>query len=308
MSLLDSFRSLFKSAPGPKKVQAPKPPKPTKPVKIQIVDINKRFDLLGRTGQGSMSKVWRAYDKKSGRTVCLKVLDREKTAKFEARFTGLKRPPEGEVCMALRHKNIVQTFEWGMTKEKEPFMVMELIDGVGLNFLIENRSQQLDGNRVNYLRQCADGLEFVHSRGFLHRDICPRNIMISKEGIVKIIDFGLAIPNKDDFCKPGNRTGTPDYMAPELIRRVRTDLRVDMFALGVTAYQIFTFDLPWERDPTAPEFKQVNYKGRDPREFVRDIDPKVIAFLDKAIERDPRDRFQNPADFRDGLDKLPPGL
>src|SRR5438552_13535750 len=87
--------------------------------RVPLVNIDKRFELLGRTGQGSMSKVWRARDRKSGRVVCLKVLDREKTLKFEARFPGLKRPTEGAICMVMRHKNIVQTFEHGMTTHKE---------------------------------------------------------------------------------------------------------------------------------------------------------------------------------------------
>src|SRR5262249_41358742 len=115
------------------------------------VNMSKRFDLLGRTGQGSMSKVWRAYDRSLGRTVCLKVLDREKTAKFEARFPGLMRPTEGAICVSLRHKNVVQTFEYGISTDREPFLVMELIDGMGLNFLIETRSPHLEGNRIDVL-------------------------------------------------------------------------------------------------------------------------------------------------------------
>src|SRR5204862_6605149 len=114
---------------------------------LPIVNIAKRVDLLGRTGQGSMSKVWRARDRDTGRTVCLKILDKEKTLKFEARFLGLKKPSEGEICMLLKHQNIVQTFEHGLTTDQEPFIVMELVDGVGLNFLIETKNKQHDGNR-----------------------------------------------------------------------------------------------------------------------------------------------------------------
>src|ERR1017187_93453 len=172
------------------------------------VDISKRFDLLGRTGQGSMSKVWRARDHQSGKTVCLKILDREKTLKFEARFPGLKKPSEGEICMMLKHQNIVQTYEHGLTTEKEPYIIMELVEGTGMNFLIENKHKDLDGQRVNFLSQYASGIEHMHKVGFLHRDICPRNVMVNTEGIVKIIDFGLAIPYKPEFCRPGNRTGT----------------------------------------------------------------------------------------------------
>jgi serine/threonine protein kinase len=274
--------------------------------KLPRVDVRKRFDLLGRTGQGSMSKVWRAYDRSLGRTVCLKILDKEKTAKFEARFPGINKPFEGAICVTLRHKNIVQTFEHGQSFEGEPFLVMELIDGMGLNYLIETRSEQLKGNRVNFLCQTADALEYLHNQGFLHRDVCPRNIMVTREGVVKLIDFGLTIPYRPEFCKPGNRTGTPNYLAPELIRRVTTDHRVDLFALGVTAYEVFTGELPWEKTQSLQTLlSHMNSPGKDPRAFRPDLDPATAQFLLKAIERDPRDRYQTPAAFREALQALP---
>jgi serine/threonine protein kinase len=275
--------------------------------KLPRIDVRKRFELLGRTGQGSMSKVWRARDKSIGRIVCLKLLDKEKTAKFEARFPGaIKKPKEGAVCMALRHQNIVQTFEFGITTEGEFYLVMELIDGMGLNYLIETKSSQLKGNRINFLCQMADAIEYTHKQGFLHRDICPRNVMVTREGLVKMIDFGLAIPNRAEFCKPGNRTGTPNYLAPELIRRVTTDLRVDMFALGVTAYETFTGELPWERTQSLQTLlSHMNSPGKDPRVFRPDLDAATARLLLKAVERDPNNRFQNAAALRDALQELP---
>src|SRR5207248_2642593 len=110
VGLLDSLTSWFGSGKGTGK----------------RVDVAKRFDLLGRTGQGSMSKVWRARDRSLGKVVCLKLLDKQKTANFEARFKGLNKPREGEICTALRHENIVRTFEHGTTTTGEPFLVMEL--------------------------------------------------------------------------------------------------------------------------------------------------------------------------------------
>src|SRR2546425_6633729 len=106
---------MFGSSSGPKKEKLP------------VYNVEKRWELLGRTGQGSMSKVWRARDRQLGRTICLKVLDREKTLKFEARFAGLNRPSEGAICIGLKHKNIVQTYEYGMTTKKEMYLVMELV-------------------------------------------------------------------------------------------------------------------------------------------------------------------------------------
>ena len=128
------------------------------------IDVKKHFELLGRTGQGSMWPVWRARTRKLGRVICLKILDKEKTAKFEARFPGLNRPMEGAICTALRHKNIVQTYEYGLTREGEQYLVMELIEGMGLNFLIETRSPHLEGKRVDILSQMADGLDYVHKQ------------------------------------------------------------------------------------------------------------------------------------------------
>jgi serine/threonine protein kinase len=270
------------------------------------IDVRRRFDLLNRTGQGSMSKVWRARDKSLGRMVCLKLLDKEKTAKFEARFVGLNKPREGAICTSLRHKNIVQTMEYGITTEGEPYLVMELVDGMGLNFLIETKSPQLEGHRISIMTQMADALEYLHKQGFLHRDICPRNAMVTKDGTLKLIDFGLAIPNRPEFCKPGNRTGTTNYLAPELIRRSMTDHRVDLFALGLTAYEVYTGILPWEKAESLQTLlSHMNSAGKNPREVCPKMDKQTAQFLMKAIERDPARRFQTAADFREAILQLP---
>jgi eukaryotic-like serine/threonine-protein kinase len=288
MGLLDSLKQMFG---GGNKDGLP------------IIDVAKRFELVTRTGQGSMSKVWRAIDRETGRTVCLKILDREKTLKFEGRFPGLKKPSEGEISMLLKHRNLVQTFEHGWTTDKEPYLVMELIDGFGLNYLIETKHKDLQGNRVNFLAQYATGIEFMHKAGYLHRDICPRNVMVTKEdSVVKIIDLGLTIPYKPEFCKPGNRTGTTAYLAPEIIKRSSTDHRVDMFALGVTAYETFVGDLPWERGSSQEVMRAImNNAPRNPRDFRPDLDEDAANFLLKAVKQEAKDRFQTPAEFRDAL-------
>jgi serine/threonine protein kinase len=275
--------------------------------KLPRIDVAKRFDLLNRTGQGSMSKVWRARDRKLGAYVCLKLLDKEKTKKFEERFPGLNKPLEGAVCTVLHHPNIVRTMEYGLTTAGEQYLVMELIDGMGLNFLIETNSPSLNGRRVDYLCQIADALDYLHGQRFLHRDICPRNIMVTKDHVVKLIDFGLTIPYTPVFCRPGNRTGTPDYLPPELIARRTTDHRVDLFAMGVTAYETFTGTLPWEKARGSMEVlrKHMAIPGRDPREVRPDLDAPTVALLVKAIERDVDKRFQTAAEFREALKALP---
>src|SRR5262249_6981615 len=103
------------------------------------IDMDRRFELICRVGQGSMSQVWRARDKLLGINICLKVLNKEKTERFESRFIGLNRPTEGLICVGLRHRNVVRTMEYGMNKNGEQVLVMELIEGQGLNYLIETK-------------------------------------------------------------------------------------------------------------------------------------------------------------------------
>jgi serine/threonine protein kinase len=312
VGLLARLRQLFGGGGGDKKKAAKKvapakaaPAKAAKAAPLQKIDVKKRFDLVNRLGQGSMSKVWRARDKSMGRTVCLKLLDKEKTAKFENRFQGMNKPREGAIGHELRHNNIVTTYEHGITTQGEPYLVMELIEGMGLNYLIETKSSLLEGRRAEILAQIGDAVDFLHKRGYMHRDICPRNIMVTKEGQAKLIDFGLSIPNTAAFCRPGNRTGTPNYLAPELIRRVTTDQRVDLFALGVTAYEVYTGILPWEKAQSLQTLlSHMNSEGKNPQEARPDLDDETAAFLRKAIARYPNERYQTAADFSAALRQL----
>lgn len=273
---------------------------------LKRTDIAKRFELSGRTGQGSMSKVFRAYDREIGRYVCLKLLDKLKTQRFEARFQGLKKPSEGEICMALRHENIVRTYEHGISTKGEPYLVMEWVEGLGLNYLIDIKGPQLVGNRINYLSQLCDAVQYMHDNKWLHRDLCPRNVMINQEGVVKLIDFGLTIPYTPAFCSGGNRTGTADILAPEIIKRKAIDNRVDLFALGVTAYELFTGQLPWERSPSSEEtfLRRLNTQPRR----AKDLNPKIDADLDevlwKSVAREPSERFASATEFKEALARL----
>ena len=275
---------------------------------LKVVNISKRFDLSGKTGQGSMSKVYRAYDNQIGRNVCLKLLDKVKTKKFEERFKlqGLKKPSEGEICMLLKHANVVRTYEHGISTDGEPYLVMEWVEGHGLNYLIETRHASLNGNRVNYVGQLCDALQYMHDAKYLHRDLCPRNVMVDQDGVLKLIDFGLTIPYTPQFCVPGNRTGTADYLAPEIIKRKTTDHRVDLFALGVTAFEVFTGALPWERSPSSEETlrRHLNTPARDPKELNPKLDDDLRDVLLKAVERDAADRYRTATAFKDALLKL----
>ncbi len=210
------------------------------------VNLAERFQILSEAVNGTMSNFHRALDKKSNKTVGLKILDSEKTNAFESRFKLLKKPSEGEIGLALRHARIVETYETGKLNDGRRFIVMEYIEGTGLNSLIKAGSKSLDGNRLSLILQMAEALEAIHKAGFIHRDICPRNFIVANDGkTLKLIDFGLTLPDEPAYRQPGNRTGTPLYLAPEIVRRKQTDQRVDIFAFGVTCYQLCTGDFPW---------------------------------------------------------------
>jgi eukaryotic-like serine/threonine-protein kinase len=273
---------------------------------LKRANIEKRFELSGRTGQGSMSKVFRAYDRDLGRNVCLKLLDKLKTQKFEERFKGMKKPSEGEICLALRHDNIVRTYEHGVSTKGEPYLVMEWVEGLGLNYLVENRSAQLDGNRVNVLNQLCDAVQYLHDNKWLHRDLCTRNVMVDKEGVVKLIDFGLTIPYTTAFTSGGNRTGTSDILAPEIIKRKPIDHRVDVFALGVTAWEVFIGHTPWEKSPSSEETfrRRLNTPCRDPRDLKKGIDEDLAEVLLKSVAKEPSERYGSATALKDALAKL----
>jgi serine/threonine protein kinase len=182
---------------------------------------------------------------------------------------------------------------------------MEFLETVGLNFLIDTRSKQLAGNELRLLLQAAEGLAYLHSKGYIHRDVCPRNMLVNSESVLKLIDFGLTVPNRPEFRKPGNRTGTANYMAPELIRRAPTDERIDVFSFAVTAYETFTGGLPWEATESLQSILQhLNWPGRDPRDLKPDLDERIAQMLLKGIERDPSLRYRNMTEFAAELRRL----
>ena len=277
--------------------------------KLPKTDLTKRFDLIVRVGQGSMSKVWRAQDSMSGKFVALKVLDKQKTERLNARFPGLNKPSEGEIAVQLQHPHIVRTLEHGMSRQKEEFLVMEFIEGLGLSYLVDMQNDVMQENRLRFMIQLGNALSYFHKQNFIHRDICPRNVLVSSEQQIKLIDFGLAVPNTPDFQKPGNRTGTASYMAPELIKRRPTDQRIDIFSYAVTCFEMFTKQFPWEGGESIEMIVQhINLPPDDIRGFVPEIDEQIASAIMKGLESNPNDRWSTVdemvSEFRDARRRL----
>ena len=286
MGFADKFRALFK---------------PSK------CDVQARFEILKEAISGTMSKFYKARDRELDKVVGLKVCDFDKTEFFENRFTGLEKPQEGEIAEQFEHPLIVKTLEHGTTTEDEQYLIMEYLPGKGLNSLIKTKSELLQGNRLKLCRDMATALAVVHDAGFIHRDVCPRNFICSKDAsALKLIDFGLTVPATKAFMQPGNRTGTPNYMAPEIVRRKTTDQRLDIFAFGVTAFQMATFQLPWGGGDVTGK-AALSHDTKPPTDIFSlypNLNPDLGNAIMKCVAVKAEDRFSSFNAFLDTIRKV----
>ena len=243
------------------------------------VDLWKRFERLRESNSGTMSTFYKVRDARGGEIRGLKVIDRAKSAPVEARYKGLGKPAEGEIGMTITGPNIGRTIESGVSTDGDPFIVQEFIEGTLLHAVLSAKKPLPPAQRLDLVRQAATAVAAVHKAGFVHRDICPRNFMLRPDGRLVLFDFGLTVPDKPVFLQPGNRIGTPNYMAPEVVRRRQADRRIDVFSFGVTAYEICTLELPWPRGTTGRAALQHETTPED----IRAHWPDIPAPLGKAI-------------------------
>lgn len=244
------------------------------------VDIGRRFERLHESISGTMSSFYKAKDTSTGNVVGLKILDPKKLEPIEGRYKGLGKPPEGEIGSQITGPHIVKTLEWGTTTDGRQFIVQEFVEGVMLHSLVSAKKPLPVEKRIDLVRQAATAIAAVHKAGFVHRDICPRNFILRPDGRLVLIDFGLTVPDKPVFLQPGNRIGTPNYMAPEVVRRKQSDKRLDVFSFGVTAYEICTLDLPWPGGKSG----SAALTHDSPPTPLRDRWPEAPEPLAKAIE------------------------
>lgn len=260
------------------------------------VDVSRRYEKLRDAVSGTMSDFHMARDRQTDQIVGLKILDKKKHDQLEQRFRGLNKPAEGEIAMAFDHPRIVTTHAFGVTTKGEQFIVMEFLEGPGLNSLIIGRSELLQGNRLALMRHAAESILVVHEAGYIHRDICPRNFVCSPDAsALKLIDFGLTVPAQPEFMQPGIRTGTPNYMAPEVVRRKQTDKRLDIFSYGVSMYEMFSFELPWQRG-SGDGLAAMSHGQSAPTPLSKhcpNIHPTIEQTIAKCLEPEPSKRAQS---------------
>ncbi len=269
------------------------------------LNVKSRFELLREAISGTMSKVYMARDRKEDRIVALKILDPEKTAFLEGRFKGLKKPTEGQIAVQFDHPYIVKTYEHGLTTDGSQYLVMEYLRGAGLNSVLVMRDDPLKGRRLSLIRQAAEALKAVHEAGFIHRDVCPRNLLFTDDGqTLKLTDFGLTVPAKGAFLLPGNRTGTPNYMAPELVRRRSTNQTLDVFAFGVTIYELCTGELPWMSGDTGQAAMTHDTPPTPIKNCLPEIHPALAEAIHDCLVADPAKRCASMEAFLKAIEGL----
>jgi len=260
------------------------------------------YKILEKLGEGGMGVVYKADDTRLKRTVALKFLPPELTRDPDAKERFIH---EAQAASALDHPNICDIHDIGETDDRQLFIVMTCYEGETLKKKIERGPLKID-EAFDITRQVAHGLAKAHEHGIIHRDIKPANILITSDGVAKIVDFGLAkLTGQTLLTKTGSTLGTAAYMSPEQAHGESVDQRTDIWAMGVVLYEMLT-----GRNPFAGEYAEaVTYRivNEEP-EFVTKLRPEVPARLDHIIERamakDPTRRYQNAAEICTELDAV----
>ena len=264
---------------------------------MQIGQIIKdRYEITQLLGEGGMSYVYKATDKQLQRTVAIKTLKPNyvEQEKFVERF---KR--EAQTAANLNHPNIVQIFDWGIGDE--PFFVMEYIEGNTLTSIIANK-RTISINDILFIgAQVSSGLQAAHSKGLVHRDIKPGNIMITPEGKVKVTDFGIvSLQNEEsDITKTGSILGTASYISPEQAQGKPVSKESDLYSLGTVLYELITGKPPFEGDtPIATATKHITDKPEKLSTYRANIPKGIENAVLKLLHKYPKDRFKNAEDLR----------
>jgi serine/threonine protein kinase len=264
------------------------------------------YELVKMLGTGSAGEVYRAHDKKLERTVAIKLLT-EETA---AADTELRRRfiQEAKAASALNHPNILTVFEAGQYQGLD-YMVMEYVEGQTLKESLKLGKMPLP-NLLNLAIQMCVALESAHAANIIHRDIKPDNIMIRKDGLVKLLDFGLAkIKDKQNQAltstKPGTLLGTIGYMSPEQAQcEPSTDARADIFSLGAVFYEMATGKTPFHRENHIDTLYAILKSDPEPFLPEQDIPEELQQIILKALRKDPSERYQSAKEMLVELRRL----
>jgi hypothetical protein len=279
-----------------------------------IGDTIDRFVIEAVLGEGGMGRVYRALDPKLGRRIALKVMLAEGASETERADAAARMEREARAAAAFNHPNVVAIYEVGEV-DGSPYIAMELVSGRTLRSLMGD-VRTSEAQRLLWLVDVARGLGAAHRAGLVHRDIKPDNVMITTDGVVKVLDFGIArrselaggpvdpgaptiSPHTPAITAEGVAIGTPQYMAPEQIRGEPLDGRADQFAWGVMAFEVLAGKLPWANAPSAPALFAAVLTANAPsvRDLVPTLDPRVGEVVARALAKTCEGRFSSMDDL-----------
>ncbi len=262
--------------------------------------LNDRYELLNNLGQGGMATVYRGMDTRLGRPVAIKLLHAQyaNDDEFRRRFEH-----EAQAAAGLSaHPNIVDVYDVGQ-QDGQPYIVMELVEGPDLKTLIENEGPLSVERTLGIAQQVAEALEYAHSKGFVHRDVKPQNIMIGQDGMARITDFGIAKSNLSTaVTQAGITYGTADYISPEQAQGLAATPRSDVYSLGIAVYEMLTQHLPFTGDsPMAVAVQHIQQAPPPLRQWIPTIPQSLERIVLGSIAKDPRERPASARAFATAL-------
>ncbi|MUM17141.1 Stk1 family PASTA domain-containing Ser/Thr kinase [Mycobacterium sp. CBMA271] len=267
--------------------------------------LSDRYELGDILGYGGMSEVHLARDQRLNRDVAIKVLraDLARDPSFYLRFRR-----EAQNAAALNHPAIVAVYDTGEAETPTgplPYIVMEYVDGITLRDIVKEDGPMPIRRAIEVIADSCQALNFSHQHGIIHRDVKPANIMISKTGAVKVMDFGIARAVSDagvSVTQTAAVIGTAQYLSPEQARGETVDARSDVYSLGCVLYELLTSEPPFVGDsPVAVAYQHVREDPLPPSKRNPEIPPGLDSVVLKALSKNPDNRYQNAAEMRTDL-------
>ena len=265
--------------------------------------LDNRYEILERIGTGGMAVVFKGRDHRLNRLVAIKILkdDLAKDAEFRRRFHD-----ESQAVAMLSHPNIMAVYDVSRSEQVE-YIVMELIDGITLKQYMQRKGGPLSWKEsLHFITQIMKALSHAHGRGIIHRDIKPQNIMVLRDGSIKVTDFGIArLASAAQSTLTQEALGSVHYISPEQARGSRIDGRSDIYSAGVVHYEMLTGRLPFEGDtPVSVAIQHINSIPLAPRELNPDIPEALEAITMKAMAPKVENRYRNPDDMLYDLEEF----
>ncbi len=264
--------------------------------------INGRYRIEDAIGVGGMAVVYRAIDLSTNTRVAIKVLKDEflESATTKKRFVA-----ESKIIEMLSHDNIVRIYNVGFNDDLY-YIVMEYVDGISLKQYIDQEGKLPLNQALYFMAQVMKALSHAHSKGVIHRDIKPQNIMLLRDGSVKVMDFGIAKYAKSATLTLHDKAiGSVHYISPEQVNGQKCDARSDLYSAGITFYEMLTGKVPFDADtPVSVALKQIKELPRAPKSICEDIPASVNEIILKAISKRPDDRYQTADSLLEDLQKV----